>query len=199
MLSTFLKRFPRPVGSDPGGAPPRHTHSAVVAGRSAGRPEERHHPALGQAGNTTVSAQGPAHDLGVYLWCHLSSRGQGRAARSAPLQHRRDDAAPRRDRRRRGAGRACCAAARSGQLASLGGSRRPRPTSPCCRCRRNAPSSIRSRTSGNSCAITGCRTASSNPATTSSTSAASPGNASSINRGVSWLSDCASGRMGEHQ
>ena len=46
---------------------------------------------------------------------------------------------------------------------------------------------------------TGCRTASSNPATISSTSAASPGTASSINHGPSCASDCASGRMGEHQ
>ena len=45
----------------------------------------------------------------------------------------------------------------------------------------------------------GCRTASSKPATISPTSAASPGTASPINRGPSCLSDCASGRMGEHQ
>ena len=72
-------------------------------------------------------------------------------------------------------------------------------TPPCCRCRPNAPSSIRSRTSGSSCATTGCRTASSNPATTSSTSAASPGTASPISRGVSCPSDCGRGRMGSDQ
>ena len=42
-----------------------------------------------------------------------------------------------------------------------------RPILPSCRCRRSAPSSIRSKTSGSSCATAGCRTASSNPATTS--------------------------------
>jgi hypothetical protein len=42
-------------------------------------------------------------------------------------------------------------------------------TSRSCCCRRNRPSSIRSRTSGNSCATIGPRTAASNPTTTSST------------------------------
>ena len=199
MPSRLLKKLPRPGGSDPGGAPPWHTHRAVVAGRGAGRPEERHHPPLGQARDTAVGAQGPAHHVGVHLWRHLSGRGQGRGARSAPLQHRRDDAAPRRDRRRRRAGRACCAAARSGRLASLGGSRRPRPTSPCCRCRPNVPSATPSRTSGSSGATTGCRTVSSNPTTTSSTIAASPGTALPISHGASCPSDCATGHIGHDQ
>ena len=70
------------------------------------------------------------------------------------------------------------------------------PTSPCCRCRRDAPSSTRSRMSGSSRATTGCRTASSNPTTKSSTTAASPGTTSSISRGASCASACASGHMG---
>ena len=199
MPSRLLKKLPRPGGSDPGGAPPRHTHSAVVAGQSAGRPEERHHPALGQARDTTVSAQGPAHNIGVYLWCHLSSQGQECSARPAPLQYRRDDAASRRNNRRCGARRACCAAVRSGRLASLGGYRRPWPTSPCCRCRPNVPSSTPSRTSGSSGATTGCRTVSSNPTTTSSTIAASPGTASPISHRASCPSKCATGHIGDGQ
>ena len=47
--------------------------------------------------------------------------------------------------------------------------------SPCCRFRPNTTSSTSSRTSGNSCATTGCRTASSHLTMTSSTIAASPG------------------------
>ena len=49
-----------------------------------------------------------------------------------------------------------------------------RRTSPYFRCQRDALSSTRPKICGNSCAITGSRTASSNPPTTSSTTAASP-------------------------
>ena len=64
---------------------------------------------------------------------------------------------------------------------------------------RAQPGRARSRMSGSSCAITGCRTASSNPTTTSSTTAASPGTTSSISRGASCPSACASGHMGHDQ
>src|SRR5262249_43436590 len=74
-----------------------------------------------------------------------------------------------------------------------------RPTSPSLRCRQNAPSSTRSKTSGSSCATTGSRTASSNPTTISSTIAATPGTSSSISPGASCPSDCANGRTGFDQ
>ena len=48
------------------------------------------------------------------------------------------------------------------------------PTSPLSRCRRNALNSIPLRTSGSTCATTGSRTASSNPTTISSITAATP-------------------------
>src|SRR4029077_5451192 len=73
-------------------------------------------------------------------------------------------------------------------------------TSRSCRCRRNRPSSIRSRTSGNSCAPIGSRTASSNPTTTSSTIAASPGISSSTCPGKSCPSGPETGSTGhDHQ
>src|SRR5262245_5918380 len=72
-------------------------------------------------------------------------------------------------------------------------------TSPSLRCRQNAPSSIRSKTSGSLCATTGFRTASSNPTTISSTIAATLGTSSSISPGASCPSDCANGRTGSDQ
>src|SRR5262245_33306824 len=71
--------------------------------------------------------------------------------------------------------------------------------SPSLRCRQNAPSSIRSKTSGSLCATTGSRTASSNPTTISSTIAATLGTSSSISPGASCPSDCANGRTGSDQ
>ncbi|SFD28510.1 hypothetical protein SAMN04488059_13627 [Devosia psychrophila] len=68
------------------------------------------------------------------------------------------------------------------------------PTSPCCRCHQNAPSLIQSKTSGSSCATTGSQTESSNPTTTFSTIAASPGTASSGSHGASCQSDRANGQ-----
>src|SRR5262245_24723075 len=71
--------------------------------------------------------------------------------------------------------------------------------SPSLRCRQNAPSSIRSKTSGSLCATTGSPTASSNPTTISSTIAATLGTSSSISPGASCPSDCANGRTGSDQ
>jgi hypothetical protein len=48
-------------------------------------------------------------------------------------------------------------------------------------------------TSGSSCAKTGCRTASSNPTPTSSTTAATPGTSSSISHGELCPSACETG------
>ena len=67
-------------------------------------------------------------------------------------------------------------------------------TSRSCRCRRVRRSSTRKKISGNSCGRTGCRTASSNPSTKSSITAATPGIRSSINRGKSCPSLAAIGQ-----
>src|ERR1019366_9066655 len=61
------------------------------------------------------------------------------------------------------------------------------------------PSSTRSKTSGSSCATTGSPTASSNPTTISSITAARLGTSSSINPGASCPSDCANGNTGSNQ
>ena len=66
-------------------------------------------------------------------------------------------------------------------------------TSRSCRCRRAHPSSIARKTSGSSCARTGSPTASSNPSTTSSITAAMPGTHSSISPGKSCPSRFAIG------
>ena len=67
-------------------------------------------------------------------------------------------------------------------------------TSRSCRCRRVRRSSTRKKISGNSCGRTGCRTASSNPSTKSSITAATPGIRSSINPGKSCPSLAAIGQ-----
>ena len=67
-----LKKLLLPGGSDPCDAPLRHAHRTVVAGRGPGRPEEWHHPPLGQARDTAVGAQGPTYHVGLYLGRHLS-------------------------------------------------------------------------------------------------------------------------------
>ena len=56
--------------------------------------------------------------------------------------------------------------------------------------------SIRSRTSGSSCATTGCQTASSPTGATSPSIAAKPGTASQTSRPASLPSECAIGSMG---
>jgi hypothetical protein len=66
-------------------------------------------------------------------------------------------------------------------------------TSRSCHCRHAHPSSIPKKISGNSCERTGCRTASSNPSTTSSTTVAMPGTRSSTSPGKSCPSPAAIG------
>ena len=63
-----------------------------------------------------------------------------------------------------------------------------------CRCRRVRRSSTRKKISGNSCGRTGCRTASSNPSTKSSITAATLGIRSSINPGKACPSLAAIGQ-----
>ena len=76
----------------------------------------------------------------------------------------------------------------------------PSPTtSRSCRCRRNRPRSIRSRTSGNSCATIGSPTGSSNLMTTSSITVALPGTSSSTCRGKSSPSEPETGPIGHDQ
>ena len=49
-----------------------------MAGRSPDRPEEQNHPALGETGNTSLSAQGPADPPGAYIFGAICpARGVG--------------------------------------------------------------------------------------------------------------------------
>ena len=73
---------------------------------------------------------------------------------------------------------------------------RAKQTSRWSRCPPNRPNSTPSRTSGSSCATTGCRTGSSHPTKTSSAIAARPGTSSSINHGTSCRSEGAIGLTG---
>ena len=66
-------------------------------------------------------------------------------------------------------------------------------TSRSCRCRHAHPNSTARKTSGNSCGRTGSPTACSNPTTTSSITAATPGTPSSISHGRSCPSHAAIG------
>src|SRR5262249_16211891 len=75
----------------------------------------------------------------------------------------------------------------------------PRPsrfqtTSRSCSSRHAHPNSTAKKISGNSCGRTGCRTEFSNPSTTSSITAATPGTPSSISRGKSCPSPAAIGQ-----
>src|SRR4029077_6704037 len=72
-------------------------------------------------------------------------------------------------------------------------SSRSRTTSPPCRCHRAHPNSTARKTSGSSCARIGSQTASSNPSTISSITAATPGTPSSISLGRSCPSLVANG------
>ena len=70
------------------------------------------------------------------------------------------------------------------------------PASPFCHAR---PSSIRSGTSGSSCATTGCQTVCSHPTMTSSTTVVTPGTSSSLGRRKSCPSDTETGHIGHDQ
>ncbi len=85
-IENFKKRSRR-VGGDPSRAPGQSRDRALVAGRSAGRPEEQDHPALGAAGNPAQGAPGPTHEVGLYLWRHLPRARRRGGPRPAPLQH----------------------------------------------------------------------------------------------------------------
>ena len=68
-----------------------------------------------------------------------------------------------------------------------------------CNCRRVRLSSTAKKISGSSCDRTGCRTVSSNPSTTSSITAATPGTPSSISPGKSCPSHAATGPSSVNQ
>ena len=82
-----FKKHSRCVGGDPSRAPGQYRDRALVAGRSADRPEEQDHPALGTTRNPAQGAPGPTYPVGLYLRRHLSRARRRGGPRPAPLQH----------------------------------------------------------------------------------------------------------------
>ena len=161
--------------------------------------EEQDHPQVGQARYSPKRSAGSAHRLDLHLRSHLPEAGKGRGSDPPGLQHRSDEPASGRNRQ---GSRTRLSMLSSSSIKPDGICQQDcsfPPTSPLCHCRRSALNSIRSKISGNICATTGSRTASSNPTTISSITAAMPGIRSSTAPGKSCPSDYACGHMGSDQ
>jgi len=74
-----------------------------VAGRSPDRPEKQDYPALSKTRNTSLGPQGSTHSFSLYLRCHLPGSGRRRGAGAAQMQHRSHEPASQGNLRR------CCA------------------------------------------------------------------------------------------
>ena len=157
-----------------------------LPGRDAGGSEEQAHLSLGHKG-LAFPAPSTTNARNRPMCLVRSARTRNRCgSRAAGLQHRSHAASSQRDRYKGHAGRSRHSDPRSSRMA-----RRQRPqslqaTSRSCRCRRahpSSPSSILKKTFGSLCGRTGCRTVSSNPSTTSSITAVTPGTRSSTSPG----------------
>ncbi|MEY9195308.1 transposase [Sinorhizobium fredii] len=73
----LLKRLPRRSGGNPRPAPARHRPRALVGRRSAHRPEEQDHAAVGASRNQTLRTLGSAHHVGLHLRGRLPAEGKG--------------------------------------------------------------------------------------------------------------------------
>ena len=169
----------------------------LVLRPGAHRPEEQDCVALGQAG-TRPSAPHDQRTASTYIFgaiCRNEGKGAGLVPPHCNTQamnlHLQESARPSPRQTRD-------SPARSGELAYVGQAGRSR------QCHAvalppNAQNSTRPRMSGGSRGITGYRTVCSNPTTTSSITAATPGTSSSISHGASSPSECATGRTGTDQ
>src|SRR6476660_8977682 len=196
----LLKKLSRPRGGDSRKRGSWQADRDLVSRRSSDRAEKQGHPPMGETRDTAFGAARPEDEFGLYFRRHLPGRRKRAPGSYYPPATARPWPCIWRKSRLQ---------SRPARTLSFflirrdGMSRRGFPsqtTSRSCRCRRNRPSSIRSRTSGNSCATIGSRTASSNPTTTSSTIAASPGISSSTCPGKSCPSGPETGSTGhDHQ
>ena len=190
----LLKKLSRPRGGDRRKRGSWQADRDLVSRRSSDRAEKQGHPPMGETRDTAFGAARPEDEFSLYFRRHLPGRRKRRRACPPLLQQRGHGPAE------ISLGRSHQARMRSFFSIRPGGmSRRSFPfrtTSRSCRCRRNRPSSIRSRTSGSSCATTGSRTASSRPDDDISTTAASPGTSSSTCPGKSSPSEQESGPIG---
>src|SRR5271165_2236383 len=149
------------------------------------------------AGNEAVGPERPARPLDLHLRRDLPERGQGGQPDLAQVQHRGDATPSGRNRQGHRAGTSRRPHARQGGIGRQ--SSTCPTTSRSCRSQPNVPNSIRSRTSGSSCATTGSQTASSSTTTTSSITAATPGTSPDASHGASCPSDCEIGRTSANQ
>ena len=188
------KKLCRPRGGNPRGPHTGHTSRSVVPRRDAGWAEEQTHLSLGQERLTSPRRSRSTHAIDLSVRCGLPGTRNRRRPRAAGLQHRSHAASSRRDRHQ---SRPRCprhSHPRSSRLAWRQSPQGSRAISRSCRCRRARPNSTAKKTSGSSCVRIGCQTASSNPSTISSITAATPGTRSSINLGKSCPSLAAIGQ-----
>ena len=145
------------------------------------------------AGARVLPAEASSKDpIDLPVRCGLPRTRWRRRPRAAGLQHRSDAASLDEIATNNHAGRSRYSPRRASRVA-------PRPsrfqtTSRSCSSRHAHPNTTAKKTSGNSCGRTGCRTEFSNPSTTSSITAATPGTRSSISRGKSCPSPAAIGQ-----
>ncbi|MBS1168448.1 MAG: hypothetical protein H6R00_4473 [Proteobacteria bacterium] len=92
-IETF-KKLPRRAGGNPGHTQIRYAHRNMVAGRSAGRAKELHHPPLGQARHPAISTEEPENQIRLSVRSDLSQGRQGSWPRHAALRYLRHEPPP---------------------------------------------------------------------------------------------------------
>ena len=163
----------------------------LVRRRGADRPEEQDHPPLGQARLAPQRPERSANRLGLHFRRDLSEGRQlGARARHASMRHRGDEPAPCRDRHANRSGRTRRDPRRSGRDGISSGGLNVPSNITLIALPAKCPELDPKKTSGSSCAKIGSRTGSSNPSTTSSITAATPGTSSSTSLGGSCPSEC---------
>src|SRR3546814_12594596 len=78
----------RRVGKGQSSPPEGHARRDLVSGRSAYRPEEQDHKALGPTRDQAFGAKGTAAEIGLRLWRDLHRTRQGRGACSGLCHNR---------------------------------------------------------------------------------------------------------------
>jgi len=72
----LLKKLRRRTGGDSSPSAARHPSRDVVAGRGTRRPKDRDHPAMGQAGNSALGAERPAHRVSYIFGAICPAEGK---------------------------------------------------------------------------------------------------------------------------
>ena len=193
------KKLPRTPEGDPHQARRRRRARSPVAGRGACRAEEQDYPAMGQTRHAPVSAQGPAHNLGLYLRRHLPEERQGGRPCHAPGRYTGNERPSHRDRPHRRTRRPCRRHPRPGRLAYLLDAPSPPQHHPAAAPAPSAgtqPGRERLAVLARQLAL---KPRSSKATKTSSITAAMPGTISSHSQNVSPLSEHENGPIGSKQ